>query len=149
MLNLFSSQNKACFYILNLHTCKTSYSSFRFYCRNICYMILQCTDKFSVKNRYQAKNKLAIKRCRKMSILKIASSTMMLDQVYLVSDETLSKDTWLGYKHFLHVVQSQELKAQVFKDICLVYLTTGVNARLQMKYRIMHQDHSNCKYIRL
>ena len=59
---------------------------------------------------------------------------MMLDQVYLVPDETASKDTRFGYKHVLHVVQSQELKTRVFEDICLVYLITGVNARLQMKY---------------
>ena len=72
---------------------------------------------------------------------------MMLDQVYLVPDETASKDTRLGYKHVLHVVQSQELKAQVFEAIFLVYLTTGVNARLQMKYLKMYLDHSNCKYI--
>ena len=72
---------------------------------------------------------------------------MMLDQVYLVPHETASKDTWLGYKHVLHVVQLQELKAQVFEDICLVYLTTGVNARLQMKYLKMYLDHINCKYI--
>ena len=55
-------------------------------------------NKFSVKNRDQAKNKLAIKGCRKMSILKTASSPMTLDQVYLVPDETAPKDTWLGYK---------------------------------------------------
>ena len=74
-----------------------------------------------------------------MSILKTASSPMMLDQIYLVSDETASKDT----KHVLHVFQSQSLKAQVFEDICLVYLTTGVNARFQMKCLKMCLDHSN------
>ena len=82
-----------------------------------------------------------------MSILKTAYRPMMLDQVYLVSDETASKDTRLGYKHILHVVQSQELKAQVFEDICLMYLTLGVNARLQMKYLKMYLDHSNCKHV--
>ena len=55
-----------------------------------------------------------------MSILKAASSPMMLDQVYLVSDETASKDTRLGYKHVLHVVQSHELKAHVFQDVWCV-----------------------------
>ena len=73
-----------------------------------------------------------------MSTLQTASSPMMLDQVYLVLDKTTSKDTRLGYKHVLNVVQSQELKAQVFKDICLVCLTTGVNASLQMKYLQMY-----------
>ena len=82
-----------------------------------------------------------------MSILKTVSSPMMLDQVYLVPDETTSKDTRREYKRVLHVAQSQELKTQVFEDICLVYLTTGVNARLQMKYLKMYLDHSNCKYI--
>ena len=72
---------------------------------------------------------------------------MMLDQVYLVPDETASKDTRRAYKRVLHVAQSQELKTQVFEVICLVYLTTGVNARLQMKYLKMYLDHSNCKYI--
>ena len=72
---------------------------------------------------------------------------MVLDQVYPVPDKTASKDTRLGYKHVLHVVQSQELKAQVFEAIFLVYLTTGVNARLQMKYLKMYLDHSNCKHI--
>ena len=72
---------------------------------------------------------------------------MVLDQVYLVSDEIASKDTRLGYKYVLHVVQSQELKVQVSEDICLVYLTTGVNAMLQMKNLKMHLDRSNCKYI--
>ena len=62
------------------------------------------------------KNKLAIKGCRKISLLKIASSPMKSDQVYLVKDETASKDTRLGYKHVLHVVQSQKLKAQVLED---------------------------------
>ena len=145
MLNLFSSQNKVCFYILILHTCKTSYSSFRFFFART--VVTKCTNKVSVKNGHQAKNKLAIKGCRKMSILKTASSPMMLDQVYLVPDETASKDTRLGYKNVLHVVQSQKLKAQMFEDICLVYLTTGVNAMLQMKYLEMYLDHSNCKYI--
>ena len=82
-----------------------------------------------------------------MLILKSASSPMMLDQVYPVSDETASKDTWLGHKHVLHVVQLQELKVQVFKGINLVYLTIGVNTRLQIKYLKMYLDHSNCKYI--
>ena len=81
-----------------------------------------------------------------MLILKTASSPM-LDHLYLVPGETASKDTQLGYKHVLYVAQSQELKAQVFEDICLVYLTTGVNATLQMKYLKMYLDHSNCKYI--
>ena len=82
-----------------------------------------------------------------MSILKTISSAMMLDQVYLVPDETASKDTRRAYKRVLHVAQKQELKTQVFEDICLVYLTTSVNARLQMKYLKMYLDHSNCKYI--
>ena len=82
-----------------------------------------------------------------MLILKTDSSSMMLDQVYLVPEETASKDTRLGYKHVLHVVQSQELKVQVFGDISLVYLIAGVNARLQMKYLKMYLDYSNCKYI--
>ena len=46
----------------------------------------------------------------------------MLDHVYPVPVETASKDTRLGYKHVLHVVQSQELKAHTFEDICFVYL---------------------------
>ena len=78
---------------------------------------------------------------------KTASSLIMLDQVYLFPDETASKDTQLGYKRVLHVVQSQDLKAQVFQDICLVYLTTGVNARLQMKYLKMYLGNGNFKYI--
>ena len=72
---------------------------------------------------------------------------MMLYQVYLVPNETATKGTGLGYKHVLHVVQSQELPVQLFEDICLVYLTTDVNARLQMKYLKMYLDHSNCKFI--
>ena len=56
-----------------------------------------------------------------MLILKTASSPMMLDQVYLVPVETASKDTRLGYKHILHVVQSQKLKAQVFEDVFGVF----------------------------
>ena len=72
---------------------------------------------------------------------------MMLDQIYLVSDETATKGTRLEYKHVLHVVQSQELKVQVLEDIFLVYLRTGVNARLQMKYLKMYLDHSSCKFI--
>ena len=56
-----------------------------------------------------------------MSILKATSSPMMLDQVYLVSDETASEDTRLGYKHVLHVAQSHELKAHVFQDMCGVF----------------------------
>ena len=100
-----------------------------------------------VHEQVQAKNKLAIKGCRKMLIPKTASSPMMLDQVNLVPDETASKDTRLGYKHVLHAVQLQELKVQVFKDIYLVYLTTDVNTRLQMNYLKMYLDHSNCKYI--
>ena len=72
---------------------------------------------------------------------------MMLDQVYRVPDETASKDTRRGYKHVLHVVQSQDMKEQVFEDICLGYITTGVNTRLQMKHLNMYLDHSNCKYI--
>ena len=68
-----------------------------------------------------------------MVILKTASSPMMFDQVYLVPDDTASKDTRLGYKRVLYIVQSQDLKTQVFEDIFLVYLTTGVNAGLQMK----------------
>ena len=67
-----------------------------------------------------------------MSILKTASSPRMLDQVYPVPIETASNNICLGYKHVLHVVQSHELKAAVFKDICLVYLTTGENAGLHM-----------------
>ena len=82
-----------------------------------------------------------------MLILKTAPSLMVLDQVYPVPEETVSKDTRPGYKHILHVIQSQELKEQVFEGIFLVYLTTGVNARLQMKYLKMYRDHSNCKYI--
>ena len=139
MLNLFSSQNKVCFY-------KTLYSSSRFFCKNSCHMILQCTNKFSVKNGYQVKNKLAIKGYRKMPILKTAPRPT-LDQVYLIPHETASKDTQLGYKHVLHVVQSQKPKAQVFEGISLVYLTTSEIARLQMKYLKMYLDHSNCKYI--
>ena len=81
-----------------------------------------------------------------MLILKTDSSSMMLDEVYLVPEETPSKDTRLGYKHVL-LAQSQELKAQVFGDICLVYLIAGVNAKLQMKYLKVYLDHSNCKYI--
>ena len=82
-----------------------------------------------------------------MLLLKTASSPTILDHVYLVPDETAFKDTQTGYKHVLHVVQSQELKAQVFEDKCLVYLTTGVNAKLQMKFLKMYVDHCNCKYI--
>ena len=89
MLNLCSSQNKVYFYILILHTCKTSHSSFQ--------------NKFSVTNGHQAKYNLAIKGFRKMSILKKASSPKMLDQVYPVPVETASKDNRLGYKHVLHV----------------------------------------------
>ena len=101
MLIVFSSQKKVCFYILILHTCKT------------------CI----VHSQYN----LAIEECRKMLILKTATSPRMLDQVYSVPVETAFKDTWLGYKHVLHVVQSEELKTQVIKHISLVYLTTGVN----------------------
>ena len=72
---------------------------------------------------------------------------MMLNQVYLVPDETAFKDAQTGYKHILHVVQSEELKAQVFKDKCLVHLTTGVKAKLHMKFLKMYVDHSNCKCI--
>ena len=100
-----------------------------------------------VLNGKLAKNKLSTKECRKMLILKTASSPVILDQVYLVPDETASKDARLGYKRVLHVVQSQDLKAQVFLDICLVYLTTGVNARLQMKYLKMYLGNGNFKYI--
>ena len=133
MLNLISPQNKVCLCILIIHTCKTSYSSFRYFCKTGCHMILYCTSTFSIKNGNQAKNKLVIKGCRKMVILKTASSPMTFDQVYLVPDDTASKDTWLGYKRVLYIVQSQDLKTQVFEDIFLVYLTTGVNAGLQMK----------------
>ena len=77
-----------------------------------------------------------------MLLLKTASCPIMLDQVYLVPDETAFKDTQTGYKHVLHVVQSEELKAQ-----CLVHLATGVNAKLQMKFLKMYVDHSNCKRI--
>lgn len=52
----------------------------------------------------------------------------MLDQVYPVSVETASKDIQLGFKHVLHVIQLKELKTQVFKGKCLVYLATGANA---------------------
>ena len=76
---------------------------------------------FSVKNGHQVNNKLVIKGCRKMSILKTSSSPLMLDQVYVVPDETASKDTRLGYKAVLHIVQSHELKAHVFQDICGVF----------------------------
>ena len=82
-----------------------------------------------------------------MSILKTATSPKMLDQLYQVPVETASKDTQLGYKHVLHVVQSQELKAQVFEDIYVVYLTTKVNAGFQMKYLKMYLDYRNCKYV--
>ena len=70
---------------------------------------------------------LAIKGCRKMLILKTATSPRMLNLVYPVPPETAFKDTWLGYKHILHVVQLQELKTHVFKDKNLAYLTAGVN----------------------
>ena len=73
----------------------------------------------------------------------------MLDQVYPVPVETAAKNTRLGCKHVLHVAQSQELKAQVFEDIRLVYIKTGVNTGLQMKYLKMYLDHSNCKCILL
>ena len=53
-----------------------------------------------------------------MLILKTASSPRMIDQIYPVPVEAVSKDTQPGYKHVLHVVKSQELKAQVFVDIC-------------------------------
>ena len=78
-----------------------------------------------------------------MSIQKTASSSMMFYKVYRVPDETASKDTWLRYKHVVHVAQGQDMKEQVFEDKCLVYLTTGVNARLQMKYLEVNLNHSN------
>ena len=61
-----------------------------------------------------------LKGCRKISILKAASSPRILDQVYPIPVETASKDNRLRYKHVLRVAHSQELKVQVFKDICLV-----------------------------
>ena len=96
-----------------------------------------CINKFSVNNGHQEKNMLAIKGCRKMLILKTSSSPMLLDQVYLLPDETASRDTRLGYKHILHIVQSQELNAQVFKDMFGEF----------NKYLKMYLNHSNCKYI--
>ena len=149
MLNLISSQNKVCFCILIIHPCKTSYSSFRYFCKTGCHMILYCTNTFSIKNGNPAKNKLATKGCRKMFILTTASSSVMLDQVYLnTAWHSFQRGIQaLGYKRVLYIVQSQDLKTQVFEDICFVYLTTGVNAGLQMNYLKMHLDHGNFKYI--
>ena len=68
-----------------------------------------------------------------MLVLKAASSPRIFDQVYLVPVETASKDNSLKYKLDWHIIQSNKLKVQVFKDIRLVYLSAGVNAGLQMK----------------
>ena len=59
----------------------------------------------------------------------------MLDQVYPVLVETDFKDTRPRYKHIFNVVQSQELKAQV-------YLTIGIKLGLQMRYLKMYLNHS-------
>ena len=65
-----------------------------------------------------------------MSTLNTSSSPIMLDKAYRVPDETAPKDIWLGYNHVLHVAQSLKLMAQVLEDICLLYLRSGLNARL-------------------
>ena len=69
----------------------------------------------------------------------------MLDQIHLVSIETASKDIQLVFNLLLNVIQSKELKTQIFKDTWLVYLTTGTKAGIWIKYLRMYLDYSNCK----
>ena len=81
-----------------------------------------------------------------MSILKTASSPKILDQVYPVPVETASKDTQLGYKHVLHVVQSQE-SVQSGTSVRRHMFGLFDNWRKSRDSNEVSQDVSNCKYI--